>query len=77
MLWPKTGATYYHAKLGLSDKRSCNQRVGCLLIVTLHNTLSDCACNTAIRAQSMFKLAWRLLIPEEAIPSPEYSFIFA
>ncbi len=30
MPWPKTGATHYHAQLGLPDK-GCNQRAGCLL----------------------------------------------
>ena len=31
MHWLKTGATYYHAQLGLFRQRSFNQRVGCLM----------------------------------------------
>ncbi len=38
MPWPKTGATHYHAHLGLLRQRSCNQRVGCLMGV---DTLGD------------------------------------
>ena len=30
MPWPKTGATHYHAQLGLLRQRSCNNRVDCL-----------------------------------------------
>ena len=32
--WLKTGATYYHAQLGLLRQSSCNQRVGCLMGVS-------------------------------------------
>ncbi len=34
MPWPKTGATDYHAKLGLLRQKSWNQRVCCLMGVT-------------------------------------------
>ena len=30
----KTGATHYHAQLGLVRQRSCNERDGCLMGVT-------------------------------------------
>ena len=29
--WPKTGATHYHAHLGLLDKGRASQRVCCLM----------------------------------------------
>ena len=38
MPWPSTGATHYNVPLGLLRKRSCNQRVGCLMGV---NTIGD------------------------------------
>ena len=38
MPWAKTGITYYHAQLGLSDKGRAKKIVECLLGVTLPNT---------------------------------------
>ena len=56
MPWPKTGATHYHAQLGLLRQRLCNQRVGCLM--------GERTLYTAIISGVCFEVRGVVLIPK-------------
>ena len=68
MPWPKIGITHYHAQLGFSDKGSAIKEL--VTSLTILDTLGDGVCYTAIHTQSMFKVAWRGLVPETS-PRPQ------